>query len=234
MGHRRDDVRRGPAPGASTAVVMIPTAGVMLEAELVLPERPAGVVMIAPGVGGARRRPHLRTTVARLAGAGWATLLVELLTPREERLDESAVQWRLDIGLLAGRLAGVLDWVRDQHDLGGLPVGLLGAGRGAAATLLTAARRPASVDAVVSRDLRIGLGEDTLSRVIAPTLLITADHGSTAEGVARRTARRLGGRTELRVVAEADGPFLEPDPLQQVLALTCDWLLHHLTPPPGG
>jgi dienelactone hydrolase len=217
----------------STTVVRIPTVGVLIEAEVAVPERPAGLVMIAPGVAGARRRPHLRATLLRLADAGWVTALVELLTPQEERLDDVALHRRLDLGLLAGRTVGVLDWLLDQRVLSGLSVGLLGAGRGAAVALLTASRRPDAVGAVVSRGLRLGLGGDTLSQVTAPTLLIAAEPGAQDRGVVGQTAQRLGGRTELRVVPDGDRGFLEPGPLDQVLQLSRDWFTRYLSPGPG-
>jgi dienelactone hydrolase len=229
----QDGGRQGSSQAGTATVVRIPAAGVMVEAELALPAQPTGLVVIVPGIGEGRRRPHIRTTSARLGDAGWATVLVELLTPGEECLDELTAQLRLDIGLLAGRIAGVLDWLRGRHDMTGLPVGLVGAGRGAAAALLTAARRPGEVNAVVSRGAHPGLGSDTLARVTAPTLLIADDRGTSVSDVARQTAHQLGGPAELRLVPDADRRCLEPGPLNQILSLTCDWFARHLTPGPA-
>ena len=66
----------------------------------------------------------------------------DLLTEREERDDRRDGRLRFDIELLADRLTGALDWLGADPRTAGLPIGIFGASTGAAAALVTAARRP--------------------------------------------------------------------------------------------
>lgn len=207
----------------------VPTAGVTVEAEIAVPEHPGGVVLIASGRGGARRRPRSRRTADRLWDVGWATVLLELLTPPEERLDEMTGRVRFDVGRLAGRLTGVLDWLEGQDDLAGLPVGLLGAGTGAAAALLVASHRPGRVGAVVSRGVRPSLGGATLSQVVAPVLLVAAEQDRTSIELNDRTAQGLGGPHDVRVVPDAlPASALDPEDVEALVAVVDAWFGRHL------
>jgi dienelactone hydrolase len=96
---------------------------------------------------------------------GLATLLLDLLTPKEEMADAQTGELRFDIGLLAERLAGATDWVGRQPQTSGLPVGFFGASTGAAAALVAAAQRPDRVSAVVSRGGRTDLAGGALEAV---------------------------------------------------------------------
>lgn len=44
-----------------------------------------------------------------------ATLLVDLLTPEEEAIDDYTRHLRFDIGLLAERLVGAIDWLAQEY-----------------------------------------------------------------------------------------------------------------------
>ena len=109
------------------------------------PDRATAAIIVAQGIGAG---PRLRQIAEALHQAGFATLLCDLLTETE------ATDWRMvsDIALLAHRLEAVVHCVTSHAATAGLPVGLFGAGTGAAAALVTAAERPASVRAVVACD----------------------------------------------------------------------------------
>jgi dienelactone hydrolase len=76
-------------------VVRIEAAGVVLDADLAMPGSPRGVVLFAHGSGGCRRNPRKRMVAGRLQDAGFATVLADLITTREERIDErtAALRW---------------------------------------------------------------------------------------------------------------------------------------------
>lgn len=103
-----------------------------------------------------------------MTGAGFATLLFDLLTPEEERNRANV----FDIELLASRLIDVTGWLATQPDTASLPVGYFGASTGAGAALVAAADPRVNVRAVVSRGGRPDLAGDSLGSVVAPTLLI--------------------------------------------------------------
>jgi hypothetical protein len=94
---------------------------------------------------------------ARAADLG--TLLIDLLTKTEEREDVQTARLRFDIGLLAERVAGASDWLKQDPATAHLRIGYFGASTGAAAALVAAAGRPDDVGAVVSRGGRPDPGD---------------------------------------------------------------------------
>src|SRR6266545_4922520 len=132
----------------STAVaVRIPAGAVALDGDLAVPPDAAGVVLFAHGSGSSRQSPRNRYVADALHDAQLATLLLDLLTPEEEAVDERTAQLRFDIPLLAERLVRAADWLADRPETRRLPLGCFGASTGAAAALILAAERPDAVGA---------------------------------------------------------------------------------------
>ena len=153
----------------------IPADGVVLEADIVVPQQARGMVLFAHGSGSSRFSPRNRYVAGQLQHAGLATVLADLLTPAEEQADARTGQMRFDIGLLAARLTALADWLAGQEATAALVLGLFGASTGAAAALVAAAARPAQVRAVVSRGGRPDLAGEVLPRVHQPVLLIVGE-----------------------------------------------------------
>ncbi len=133
--------------------LQIPAGGVALDADLAVPEPQRGVVLFAHGSGSSRHSPRNRYVAGELQASGLATVLADLLTPREDQLDARTGRLRFDIDLLATRVTALTDWVLDYRPTAGLPAGLFGASTGAAAALVAAAERPSWV-AVRARPMR--------------------------------------------------------------------------------
>jgi putative phosphoribosyl transferase len=213
---------------ASERIVEIEAGPVALTGDLTTPPRPAGVVVFAHGSGSGRGSPRNRAVAGELQNAGLATLLIDLLTVNEEIEDRETGRWRFDVVLLGERVVAAIDWLASSDALGRLPVGCFGASTGAAAALLAAAERPDRVAAVVSRGGRPDLAGDTLSRVIAPTLLIVGGDDEQVIELNRQAAVRLPDEPRLEIVLGAGHLFEEPGGLERVAELTRDWLTHHL------
>jgi dienelactone hydrolase len=211
----------------STAV-QIPVGACVLDADLAGPDSPAGVVAFAHGSGSSRHSPRNREVAAVLQEAGLATLLADLLTPEEEQADLRTGHLRFDIGLLAGRLVAIADWLAEEPTTSALPVGFFGASTGGAAALVAAARRPQGVSAVVSRGGRPDLAGADLGAVRAPTLLIVGGRDDVVLGLNEQALSELRGEKRLEVVPGASHLFEEPGALQMVAGLARGWFLDHL------
>jgi putative phosphoribosyl transferase len=210
--------------------VQIPVAGVVLEADIDVPASPRGLVLFAHGSGSSRHSPRNRYVAGQLQAAGLATVLADLLTPEEERVDALTAELRFDIGLLAPRVAALTDWLNENSDTAGLTVGLFGASTGAAAALVAAAARPQRVQAVVSRGGRPDLAGEYLRLVQQPTLLIVGERDPTVIELNRRAMREIPGEVRLDIVPGATHLFEEPGALEEVARLARDWFAHHLRP----
>jgi putative phosphoribosyl transferase len=216
------------APSGTRQSLKIPVAGVVLDADLGIPETARGAVLFAHGSGSGRRSPRNRYVADELNRAGLVTVLADLLTAEEEQVDLRTAALRFDIDLLAERLIGLTDWVAGSESTAGLGVGLFGASTGAAAALIAAAGRPATVQAVVSRGGRPDLAGAHLREVRQPTLLIVGERDPLVIDLNRQAMRELGGESSLVIVPGATHLFEEPGALQQVALLARDWFLGHL------
>ncbi|OGD54392.1 hydrolase [Candidatus Bathyarchaeota archaeon RBG_13_60_20] len=209
------------------STVRIDVGDAQLEGELQLVEG-GGLVVFVHGSGSSRFSPRNRFVASQLRGSGHGTLLLDLLTPEEERVDQVTAMHRFDIPLLARRVSGVLEWLRSRAETGDVPVGLFGSSTGAAAALIAAAERPLDVAAVVSRGGRVDLAHDHLSRVKAATLLIVGERDTTVLGLNRSALGMIGAVKRLEVVPGATHLFEEPGALDEVARLAANWFTLNL------
>jgi dienelactone hydrolase len=214
--------------------VQIPVDQAVLEADIVVPESPLGVVVFAHGSGSGRHSPRNQLVAGELQRAGFATVLADLLTTEEERLDATSGRFRFAIDLLGARVVAVIDWTVGHDATAELAVGLFGASTGAAAALVAATAAPSTVVTVVSRGGRPDLAGELLRAVHQPVALIVGGHDDVVLELNRQAQRALGGRAELVVVPGATHLFEEPGTLEQVAALARDWFVRYLGVPTRG
>jgi putative phosphoribosyl transferase len=207
--------------------IQVAAGPVSIAGHLTIPENPKGVVVFAHGSGSSRHSPRNRFVAEVLNKAGFATVLFDLLTPREERNRANV----FDIGLLARRLVDVTTWLAAQPDTASLPVGYFGASTGAGAALAAAAHPGVKVAAVVSRGGRPDLAGEALGNVQAPTLLIVGGHDEMVLRLNRQAQAAIPAECEVAVVPGATHLFEEPGTLEQVAVLARDWFIDHLARP---
>jgi dienelactone hydrolase len=220
-------------PGAEREV-RIATGGVELHGGLAVPDGAHGVVLFAHGSGSGRYSPRNQYVARALRQSGLATLLMDLLTAEEESVDQYTRHLRFDIELLALRLIGATDWLRQTPATRDLPIGYFGASTGAGAALMAAAERPDVVRAVVSRGGRPDLAGPALLRVHAPTLLIVGGADTPVIDLNERAMELLDVEKELHTVPGATHLFEERGALEEVARLAADWFACHLAPAPAG
>ncbi|MEU8296341.1 dienelactone hydrolase family protein [Micromonospora sp. NPDC048909] len=211
-----------------SSAVTIPVGDAGLPADLVLPADPVGVVLFAHGSGSSRHSPRNVAVAQVFNRQALGTVLVDLLTPEEDEVDARTAELRFDIGLLAGRLAAIVDWLAAEPATRGLPIGLFGASTGAAAALVGAAARPDQVRAVVSRGGRPDLAGTALAAVRAPTLLLVGGLDEQVITLNEQAREALPGLVELHVVPGATHLFEEPGTLDQVADAATAWFATHL------
>jgi dienelactone hydrolase len=208
--------------------IEVPVRDVSLAGTLTVPATARGVVVFAHGSGSGRFSPRNRAVAGVLVDAGLGTLLIDLLTPNEEAEDLRTGRLRFDIGLLAERVVGAIDWLPSDATLAELSVGCFGASTGAAAALIAAAERPQRVSAVVSRGGRPDLAGDALPRVRVPTLLIVGGMDTEVIRLNQQAQALLGGESHLEIVPGASHLFEERGALEQVAAQGREWFLRYL------
>ena len=199
----------------------------VLDADLHLPERARGLIIFAHGSGSSRLSSRNRQVAESLNDGQYATLLLDLLTQAEERIDVRTAEHRFDIPMLGRRVVAATDWAAAHPGVQKLPIGYFGASTGAAAALIAAAERP-SAAAVVSRGGRADLAGDALAIVRAPTLLIVGGDDEPVIEMNETAMRRMHAPVELAIVPGATHLFEEPGTLEEVQRLALDWFARHL------
>ena len=181
-----------------------------LKGLLGIPLAAEGLVIFAHGSGSGRLSPRNNRVAATLREVGLATLLLDLLTPQEER-DRRNV---FDIALLASRLALATEWTIDRPETAPLSIGYFGASTGAA---------------IVSRGGRPDQAGDALPQVVAPTLLIVGSLDTHVIELNRMAYDRLKAPKELVIIEGAGHLFEEPGTLDEVQHHAMRWFLYHLS-----
>jgi dienelactone hydrolase len=199
-----------------------------LEGNLVIPDSAKGIVVFAHGSGSSRFSPRNRFVAEKLQADGLATLLMDLLTQQEEKIDLGTREFRFDIKLLSERLIGAKRWLQKETATKALNIGYFGSSTGAAAALIAAAKHPENVGAVVSRGGRTDLARDYLSEVEAPTLLIVGGNDAVVLNLNRETMRQLNAEKRLEIVSGASHLFEELGKLEEVAELASGWFTQHL------
>lgn len=202
----------------------------MIEGNLILPNSGTsmkGIVIFAHGSGSTRHSPRSKYVSQVLNNVGIATLVVDLLTPKEETVDNLTREHRFNIALLAQRLISCTDWILQDPELKNLKIGYFGASTGAAAALVAAAARPNVIDVIVSRGGRPDLaGKEVLDQIEAPTLLIVGENDKTVIELnqnALNLLTRIEKKKKLILIPNATHLFEEEGALEEVARRASGW-----------
>ncbi len=222
-------MKESSSNGKNNNEVRIPINSIVLEGNLVIPEGAQGIVIFAHGSGSSRHSSRNKYVAWKLQKEGFGTLLFDLLTAEEERIDMVTAHLRFDIDLLANRLVAVTKWFLINFVTENLNIGYFGASTGAAAALLAAKEHSNAIKAIVSRGGRPDLAEKALPDVKAPTLLIVGGNDFQVIDMNQWALERLNVKDkELKIVPGATHLFEESGALEEVAHLAGEWFKRYL------
>ena len=196
-----------------------------LEGGLTIPLGAQAVVLFAHGSGSSRYSLRNQFVATVLNSKGIATLLVDLLSQDEKKIDEETKHLRYNIELLAGRFAAITNWLAQQPETRDFKIGYFGSSTGAAAALM-AASRPGIAKAIVTfggcPDLA---SESALHQVRASTLFIVGGNDTPAIAMNKRALESLSNTEpkELAVISDAGHLFEEPGKMEEVAQVAAEW-----------
>jgi putative phosphoribosyl transferase len=196
-----------------------------LEGGLTIPLEARAIVLFAHGSGSSRYSSRNQLVATVLNNKGIATLVVNLLSQEEKRIDEETKHFRYNIELLAERFAAVTNWLAEQPETRDLKIGYYGSSTGAAAALAVAARLGVA-KAIVTRGGRSDLaGESVLHQVRAPTLFIVGGDDMPVIAMNKRSIEFLSvaEAKELAMIPGATHLFKEPGKMEEVAQIAADW-----------
>ena len=179
-------------------------------------------IVFAHGSGSSRKSSRNNWVASELNHRGHATLLFDLLTPKEDLNYDN----RFNLPLLAERLSLATGWLLRSPYYQGQPIAYFGASTGAGAALVAASNLTGDTPlfTVISRGGRPDLaGKGSLGGVILPVLLIVGDLDREVVTL-NEMARFYLKDSELKLVEGATHLFEETGKLNEIVELTADWL----------
>jgi len=200
-----------------------------IEGDLTIPKDTPGIVLFAHGAGSSRHSKRNNFVADQLQQAGLATLLIDLLTPEEKKIDQQTREIRFDIDRLAKRVTGTVDWLSENNHTKTLKIGVFGSSTGAAGALIAAARRPEKVQTAVSRGGRVDMAEDYFQDVTVPVLCIVGGRDYQVLSLNRQAIDKMDTETELEIVEGAGHLFEAPGALEEVARIAREWFVDYLS-----
>lgn len=177
-----------------------------------------------------RYHPGIRDIAAAFNRSSFCTVLADLLTEDEDVEDAIHETLRYDIPLIAGRAMAIVDRFINDSAFQLLPMGIFGAGTGAAAGVAAASKRSAAVRAVVCSAGRPDLAGSALAWLNAPTLFVFGGDDAVGYGFMRTILGVLPPHVpkRLEVIDGAAGRFDVEQHVQRAAALASAWFTEHL------
>lgn len=192
-------------------------------AELSVPEKPMGVIILPVTVALSPGNCGLRQVAAELQDRGFATFLAELLTPAETEHGYHT----FDFDMLADRIGEVTERLRRKAPVEDLPIGYFGTSTDAAAMAVAAARSDCPATAIVMCNARPELASAELVRIRAPTLFIVEDDELACD-LNRAALNKLRCRGDLAVLRGAGKGLACSEIASEAARLAGDWFETHL------
>lgn len=215
---------RGDEPSilCSMSEIFIPIGPRQVAARVQPAQHARGSIVFIHGSGVDRHDARNQFVADSLGRAGFGSILIDLLEPREALECHNV----FDVELQCTRLLAALDRLQRHHALHG-PVGFFATGVGAGVALLAAARRPEDVAAIVARSGRPDTALFWLPKVQAPTLLIVDQPDEWNQAA----LERLTVDKELAIVPSASHFFHERRALRAVAQHALRWFSRYLGTP---
>lgn len=208
--------------------VAIPIKHEYIKGNLNLMPDATSLVVFAHGSGSSRFSKRNQFVADVLNQGGISTLLFDLLTEKEDAIDQFTRQFRFDIALLAERLVLVTQWVQAYDGTKNLKLGYFGASTGAAAALIAAAQLKKDILAVVSRGGRPDLAGEYLHKVTAATLFIVGELDHEVIKLNEIAYEQLMSTKKMLIIPKATHLFEESGTLEEVSKVSLDWFKKYM------
>lgn len=203
----------------------IPVKGVALKGDLTFPEHPKGLIIFSHGNSSSRLSPRDLYVAEQMQQNGFATFLLDLLTPEENAHTEHG----FDIHLLTLRLTLATLRLTKQADYPDWNIAYFGTSTGSASALKAAALLgPNLIKGIVSLGGRPDLAGTDLKYVKSPTLLMVGGLDTEVMKLNENAIDKLSCTKKLKIIQGASHLFEETGKLEYVNEYSKYWFEKHL------
>ncbi|KAF2070201.1 hypothetical protein CYY_008477 [Polysphondylium violaceum] len=204
--------------------VSIKSDNIYLEGTVTNPPNSKAIIIFAHGCGSSRMSPRNLLISKIFHSIGFSTLLFDILTPQEERLDGITGEFKYNIDLISNRIIDATQWLNTMPELKDLPIGYFGSSTGACGALLADTLfKNNKIFSIVSRSGRLSLlDKETIDNIKTPTLMICGSEDREIVNINRDALSRMSHceHKQLIVIQNASHLFSEPGCLEQVAEIS--------------
>lgn len=201
--------------------ISIPAGSAWLEGELSHAPDVRGLAVLLRPAGGPRA-PSGEIAVAEiLQQAGFATLVINLLTEYEETRDPDA---RFNVPQMANRVLAVAEWVGHQPPLAGLAVGVVACGTASGAAIRAAWKSPGHFAAIVCGAGRPDLAGATPLNTLTTPVRFVVGAADPHTPMLMNAYDHLGAPRDWHTLLGVGEHFAEPDAVKGLARLAAEWL----------
>jgi len=202
-----------------------------IEGNLTIPKSSKSLVIFAHANGRSIFTHRNQYVASVLNNDGVSTLLIDLLTEREEKKDVITKEYGFNIPLLSERLIAVTDWVKNRYNPFNTfhnTLGYFGSSIGSAVALIAADKQSENISAIVSSGGRVDLASKytSLSQIKCPTLFLV---GENENSVIERNRDVINkqlvnvAKKKLIIIPQASHLLEEPRKLEEVAKYASGW-----------
>ena len=206
----------------------IPAGALFLEGDLNIPENARGIVLFPYAMESDQHISYTDNLAKLVREVGFATALVDLLTPEEKALDAQTGFFRENVSIFHQRIQGIANWLIENPETQNLRICYFGVGVTGGAALIAAAERPDAVVTVISANGRLDLAKDYLPRVSTPVLLLCGENDAQGNDLNREALEQLHGEKKLETIGNATDLFGDANTLEKVAQVTITWFNQQL------
>lgn len=191
-----------------------------------------GLVIFVHGSGSSGYSPRNEFLSKVLNESGLATLLIDLLSPSESKIDNITKEFRFDIKLLTTRLLTVTDWMIQNDETKDFELGYFGSSTGAAVAIEAAIQRNSKIRTIVTRSGRPDLVEKkTLQKLISSILLIVGGNDPSVLEISNKTIKYMSSShaKEIILIPGATHLFEEPGKIEHLSRIASKWFKDNLS-----
>jgi putative phosphoribosyl transferase len=204
-------------------LMRIPAGALFLEGNLNIPENARGIVLFPYAMESDQHVSSIDDLAKLVREAGFATVLIDLLTPEEKALDAQTGFFRENVGIFHQRIQGIANWLIENPETQNLRICYFGVGVTGGAALIAAPERPDAVVTVISANGRLDLAKDYLPRVSTPVLLLCGENDVQGNDLNREALEQLHGEKKLETIGNAADLLGDANTLEEVAKLTISW-----------
>jgi len=210
---------------ASDELIKIPVRGnAVLEGELDINPKSRGLVLMLHSSGDHRKNQNINNIVEILRNKEFSTLLIDLLTPRED----ISYEYRYDYDFLTNRLTDITDWLFNQPKTRNLKIGYFGDLMGVAIAIKASVHYGSQIKALVSRSGRVDVTSEILDKLETPSLFIVGEFDSEILKWNDEAVKKIKCEKNLKIIKNANYTFEQPEQLEEIGTLASSWFERHL------